>query len=231
MHIFFIQSKFKNIIFITLTIFITSFCYHFLLAKTIPVFNSLISQKTIILDPGHGTIDKGVIHKESGIAESPINFAVSLEIKKILEKQNYNVILTRSKDYVELRPNSKELQRRVDLAKKYDADIYISIHVNQFPDPKYFGAQCFYHEKSIKGKILAQKIQKELKKLDPKNHRDILPQDLFVLRKSSVPAVLIEIGFISNDNDRVKLQNKKYQQKIAKAIATGINNYFSDDLP
>lgn len=229
MYIIFIQGKFKKFILISLTIFIVTICYHFLLAKAIPVFNFLISQKTIIIDPGHGTIDKGVVHKESGVAESPINLSVSQEIKKILIKQNYNVILTRNNETIELRPNSKELQRRVDLAKKHNADIYVSIHVNQFPDPKYFGAQCFYHGESIEGKILAHKIQEELKSLDPENYRDILPQDLFVLKNSPVPAVLVELGFISNDNDRFKLQDKKYQQKIAKAIATGINNYFSDN--
>jgi N-acetylmuramoyl-L-alanine amidase len=172
-----------------------------------------------------------VVHRDSGVAESPINLAVSLKLKEILMQQKFNVVLTRDHETQEQMANHKELKRRIDVAVSNKADMFVSIHVNQYPDSSCFGAQCFYNPQKPESKLLALLIQEELKALEPENFREALPQDLFILRESPMPAVLVEMGFISNPSDRQKLQDPSYQEKIAKAIAAGINRYFNKDTP
>lgn len=205
--------------------------YNTFIKRTVPIFKLFAPTKTIAIDPGHGNIDKGAVHNESGVTESPINLAVSLKLKHILQKQKYDIVLTRDKDTQELEGNTKELRRRIDLAKKQGADIFVSVHVNQFPDAQYFGAQCFFNPQVPESKLLAQLIQEELKTLDPDNFREALPQDLFILRESTIPSVLVEMGFLSNPRDREQLQDPSYQQKIATAIGSGIKRYFTNDTP
>lgn len=222
-----IKSKFSIIAFIL----ILGFSYNIFIKKSIPVFKLFAPTRIVILDPGHGTIDQGAVHQESGVAESPINFAVALKLKQILERQKCDVVLTRDKNTQELEGNAKELKRRIDLAEKSHGDIFISIHVNQFPDPQYFGAQCFFNPQVPESKLLAQLIQEELKALDPDNFREALPQDLFILRENTIPSVLVEMGFLSNPRDRQQLQDPSYQQKIAQTIGKGVQRYFADDTP
>jgi len=213
-----------------LIIFLLGMAYSIFLNKSLPVGWLSTPQKTIVIDPGHGGIyDRGVVHKGSGVAESPINLAVSLELKQILEKQGHNVILTREAESQEYREIQPELRRRVDLAASSNADILISIHVNQYPDSSCSGAQTFYNASNDESKRLALLIQEELIKLDPNNHRKALSKDLFILRESEVPSALVEVGFISNPNDRQKLQDPSYQQELAKAIAAGIRRYFKNE--
>lgn len=220
-----------NLFFLFLIISLIGFGYNLFLVKSLPVLSHYIYGNKIVIDPGHGTSDRGVVHKESGVAESPINLSVSMKLKNILSKQKYNIILTREKETAQKISNREELKRRVDMANDVNADIYISIHVNQFPDPKYFGAQCFYNASKPESYNLALLIQEELKKLEPENSREALPRDLFVLRETSMPAVLVELGFISNPQDRLKLQDPSYQEKLASAIAKGIIRYFNNDKP
>jgi len=182
-----------------------------------------------MVDPGHGNLDPGVVHKESGVAEGPINLAVAYKLKDILSEGKIKAVLTRDKSTQEIDSNRRELQRRVKLAADAKADIYVSLHVNQFPDPQYFGAQCFYNPSSESGRKLAQLIQEELKSVDPENFREALAQDLFVLRECSMPAVVVEMGFISHPGDRAKLQDPLYQDKVAGAVSRGIQRYFKGE--
>jgi N-acetylmuramoyl-L-alanine amidase len=192
------------------------------------VFN-FASARTVAIDPGHGNSDQGVVHEESGVTEGPINLAVAYKLKDMLSKQKYQVVLTRDKHTPQCEGNRRELQRRIDLATDAKADIFVSMHVNQFPDPQYFGAQCFYNPASPEGQKLAQLLQEELKAIDPENFREALDQDLFVLRECPMPAVVVEMGFISHPGDRAKLQDPKYQSQMAQAVSRGIDRYFKGD--
>ena len=223
-----IKPKLSIIVFI---IIVLGLSYNAFIKRFIPVFKMVSTNKVVIIDPGHGNIDKGAFHSESGVHESPINLAVALQLKEALQKQKHDVVLTRDKDTVELQGNAKELKRRIDLAKEHNADILVSIHVNQFPDPQYFGAQCFYNPQVPESKLLALLVQEELKTIDSENFREALPQDLFILRESAVPSILVEMGFLSNPQDREKLQDPTYQKKIASAIGEGIKRYFANDTP
>lgn len=205
--------------------------YNIFITKSIPVMILVAPARTVVIDPGHGTIDQGVVHQESGVAESPINLAVSFKLRDILTRQKFNVVLTRDRKTQEQEGNHEELKRRVDMADSSNADIFVSIHVNQYPDPSCFGAQCFYNPQKPESKLLAMLVQEELKALEPENFREALPQDLFILRESPVPAVLVEMGFISNPSDRQKLLDPSYQKKMAGAIAKALNRYFDKDAP
>jgi len=205
--------------------------YNIFITRSIPVIRLVAPARTVVIDPGHGTIDRGVVHRESNVAESPINLAVSFKLREILTRQKFNVVLTRDRETQEQEGNHQELKRRVDMAGSSNADIFVSIHVNQYPDPSCFGAQCFYNPQKPESKLLALLVQEELKALEPENFREALPQDLFILRESPVPAVLVEMGFISNPSDRQKLLDPAYQEKMAGAIAKGLNRYFNKDTP
>jgi len=224
-------QKYKKIAAFVFVIILLGLSYNIFITRTIPVLRFLNPGKTVAIDPGHGTIDKGAVHEETGVAESPINLAVALKLKELLEAENFKVVLTRDKETQEMSTNRKELQRRIDLAAKSKADVLVSIHVNKFPDPQYFGAQCFYNPQRPESKLLALLIQEELRKIDSENIREALPQDLFILRESPMPSVLIEMGFLSNPKDRERLQDPTFQNMLAESIKKGIARYFSGESP
>ncbi|MDD4568924.1 MAG: N-acetylmuramoyl-L-alanine amidase [Tepidanaerobacteraceae bacterium] len=214
-----------------LAIIIMGLSYNVFITRSLPALKLFGLRKTVAIDPGHGNIDKGAIHEETGVTESPINLAVAVQLKDMLKKQKFNVILTRDKETMEKVSNCKELQRRIDLAAKSQADILISIHANKYPDPQYFGAQCFYNPQKSESKQLALLIQEELKNMDPENIREALPQDLYILRECPMPAVLVEMGFLSNPKDRKRLQDPTFQKKMAQCIEEGIKRYYAGDSP
>jgi len=222
------KQKFK-IALVVFVIILMGLSYNVFITRSIPALRFLSQGKKVVIDPGHGTIDKGAVHEASGVAESPINLAVALKLKELLEDEKISVVLTRDKDTIEMDTNRKELQRRIDLAAKSTADILVSIHANKFPDPQYFGAQCFYNPQKPESKLLALLIQEELKNIDSENIS--LPQDLFILRESPMPSVLIEMGFLSNPKDRERLQDPTFQKMMAEGIKKGIIRYFSGDSP
>lgn len=220
-----------HITIIVLIVILLGLGYNVFITQSLPTLKLFSQTGIVAIDPGHGTIDKGAVHEESGVTESPINLAVAIQLKNMLKKQKFNVILTRDQESKEMTSNCKELRRRIDLATQAKADILVSIHVNKFPDSQYFGAQCFYNPLKTESKLLALLIQEELKSIDPENIREALPQDLYILRESPMPAVLVEMGFLSNPHDRERLQDPTYQEKMAKAIQTGIKRYFANDSP
>jgi len=219
----------RQIALVILAIILMGLGYNVFITRTISTFGFFKPVGTVAIDPGHGNIDKGAVHEETGVAESPINLAVAKELQKILKKKGFKVVLTRDKETNEVESNTKELQRRIELASKSKADIFVSIHANKFPDPQYFGAQCFYNPSKPESKQLALLIQEELRIMDAENIREALPQDLYILRESAMPAALVEMGFLSSPKDRERLQDRSYQRKMADAIGKGIERYFSGD--
>ena len=108
--------------------------------------------------------------------------------------------------------------------------MFISIHLNSFEDSKYYGAQTFYPAGKEDGKSLAQIIQTELKRVaDNTNNREIKPrEDLYLIKDNQMASVLIECGFLSNENEAKLLVDEEYQEKIAWAIYVGIQKYFNE---
>ncbi|SHK63530.1 N-acetylmuramoyl-L-alanine amidase family protein [Tepidibacter formicigenes] len=195
---------------------------------------------TVVIDPGHGGIDPGTSYNK--LLEKDINLDVSLRIKKVLENKITNVIMTREGD-VSLENKStlnssrykKDLHARKNIIDKNKADLFISIHTNSNPD--YIadrGVMIFYYKNSSKSKYLAKKLAKSIdenvyKKFLKSNIKTrVLPQNFYVLRETTSPGVLIEIGFITNSYDRKLLKSKEYKKQIAMAIRNGILDYINE---
>lgn len=199
-----------------------------------------ITNKTIVLDAGHGGIDSGASSNDKTIYEKNINLSITLKLKELIEASGGLVILTRDDDsslYEEsenktIRQKYNEnLKNRKKIVDESDADMFISIHLNSFTESKYSGAQTFYPEGMNDSKILAKSIQDELKRVvDNTNNRVIKPRDnLYLLKNCKMPSVLIECGFLSNNKEANLLNDEKYQDKIAWSIYAGIQKYLGEN--
>ncbi len=197
----------------------------------IPVSSADPSQKTVIIDAGHGFPDGGTV-SQSGIKESEINLQIAKKLKKLLSKNKVKVIMTRndknSLSTSETNNKRDDLNKRTHIRESSDADLFISIHLNHFGESKYRGAQVFYSENNPENKELAQSIQTKLIELaDPENTRSIKSTNsIFILKNSSIPSALAECGFLSNPEEALLLSTPEYQDKIAKALYHGIMDYF-----
>ena len=195
-----------------------------------------ITNKTIVLDAGHGGIDSGASNDDKTIYEKDVNLAITLKLKELIEASGGLVILTRDDDsslYEEsenktIRQKYNEnLKNRKKIADDSNADMFVSIHLNYFTESKYSGAQTFYPEEMDDSKVLAKSIQDELKRVvDDSNNRVIKPRNnLYLLKNCKMPSVLIECGFLSNDEEAKKLKDEAYQESLAEGIAQGILTY------
>ena len=186
--------------------------------------------KVIYLDPGHGGPDPGAVWEN--IYESDINLQISLVIEKELEKNGAIVYLTRygnydlSANYAELRKRS-DLSRRANIINRSGADIYLSIHLNSDVSTTWKGAQVFYNSINEKNEEIAKIMQEQLgKDLNSKREYKKL-NDHYLYNRVNIPGILIEVGFISNANERYLLRQKDYQKKVAKSIKDGLISYFT----
>lgn len=197
---------------------------------SLPTNTPAIKKKVIIIDPGHGNPDGGASSAEK-VKEKDINLSVAKKLKAILEKEGAKVILTRKNDNslsTSITNNkSDDLNKRKNIIRKSNADIFVSIHMNHFGDSKYYGAQVFYNDTNSENHKLASSIQKNLIKYADKTNTRTEKADnsLYILKNNQMPSVLIECGFLSNESEAHKLTTAKYQNKLAKAIYMGIDNY------
>lgn len=191
-----------------------------------------LANKVIVIDAGHGGIDPGA--NRPNIMEKDINLAVALQLKERLNQYGARVVLSRQTD-VELSTECdnekvrgryhRDLAARVEMAEESDADLFISIHANAVTNARQHGAEVFYNKKSDGSKALADAIQGELCKVTQAS-RAAKTADYFVLRRNKIPAVLIEVGFITNMAERTLLQTPEYQLKLAEAIAKGVHSFY-----
>ena len=193
--------------------------------------------RTIIIDAGHGAPDGGAV-SESGVLEKDLNLKVALALQKFFESGNTNVILTRSDDNgiydVDGSIKNKkisDIKNREELINSTNADLFISIHMNKFPESKYSGPQVFYSANNKNSELLAKCIQNSMiTSLNPENKREIKKADnnIYLLAHAKLPAVLVECGFLSNQQETKKLTDEKYQRHIAWSIYCGIIQYFNE---
>ncbi len=183
-------------------------------------------KRIVFLDPGHGGTDKGTQSRCSiRMQEKTLTLEVSKLVQGYLKQMGHDSILTRTNDvFVPLR-------KRVELANKKNAFIFVSIHFNSAPNSAIRGAEVFYYKDThnvarvLKSRKLADLILHRLKETLPTKSRGVKPGDFCVIRETNMPAVLVEAAFLSNAKEVKLLSNKVYKQKIARAIATGINQY------
>lgn len=214
----------KYKIYCLILFFIFLFSISLVKAQTFPLLG-----KVIYLDPGHGGIDPGAVY--ANIYEADINLQITLKIQEELEKQGAIVYLTRYGDYDLSVKNAihrkrNDLSRRANIINKSNCDMYLSIHLNADSSTTWKGAQVFYDDVNENNEKLAKILQETLKKNLNTNREYKQIYDQYMYKRINQLGVLVEVGFISNPNERYLLQTEDYQIKIAKTITDGINEYF-----
>ncbi|WP_302530185.1 N-acetylmuramoyl-L-alanine amidase family protein [Megamonas funiformis] len=191
---------------------------------------SNVKNKIITIDPGHGGSDSGAVGP-NGYTEKEGTFAISQKVASILNQSGAKVVMTRDSDVDVYGPNASarnELQARVDVGNNANSDIFVSIHCNAFVNPAANGTQTFYYGSSYQGQRLAQSIQEKMIEANGLRDRGISTCNFYVVKHSYMPAVLIETAFITNYDEEALLSDDEWQTTMAKAIAEGINEYFSN---
>lgn len=186
----------------------------------------------VVLDAGHGGIDPGKVGV-TGVLEKDINLQITLKLKSLLEAEDVKVILTRNSDeglYNENDSNKKksDMRQRLAIIESSGADLVVSIHQNSYHKEEVSGAQCFYHKSSAEGKKIAELLQKSFHKMDENNARQIQANtSYYLLKKTTVPAVIVECGFLSNYEDEKLLGNEQHQEKLVWAMHMAIMEYLN----
>lgn len=188
---------------------------------------------TVVLDAGHGSSDSGKVGI-NGVLEKDINLSISKKTKKYLEKKGICVIMTRNKDesLAEGENGNRKVQdmkARVKRINDTKPDLAVSIHQNSYHEESIHGAQVFYYEHSESGEKDARILQEALLAVDPDNTRQVKANTTYyLLKRTEVPILIIECGFLSNQEEAEKLASEDYQKEIAKAIANGIESCLKD---
>lgn len=176
--------------------------------------------KIIVLDPGHGGKDDGTTGID-GVHEKSLTLPTALVVKQKLESAGANVIMTRLDDtYV-------PLLQRADISNQNHADAFISMHYNWSSDPSVNGATDFYYQKS--SNPLASDIIKEVVKTTGLNNDGTRLDNLSVLRNNTRPSILIELGFLSNQNEESVIESAAYRDKVAQGVYQGLLDYFQSN--
>lgn len=191
-------------------------------------------QACVVIDAGHGGDDPGKIGIGQ-VLEKDVNLSIARKVQQYLEAQDIRVVLTREDEnglYDSDASNKKvqDMKRRVALIEETKPAITVSIHQNSYPEESVHGAQVFYYDGSRDGQLLAELLQKQLvEKLDPENHRQIKANDsYYLLKKTDIPIVIVECGFLSNQAEAALLARDDYQDRVAWAIHMGILQYLAE---
>ena len=213
-----------------LTIIIFFFICLFLLEKVDARINELpLLGRVIFVDPGHGGRDPGTMYGK--ISEKDIVLDISLKLRDELSKKGAIVYMTRETD-TDLssewddRKKRGDLYRRILMYKKYNAELYLSIHINQYKNPKWSGIEVLYNSINPENKKIGTILMKNFK-TEFGTKRTLKTTDLYMYKNTTVPGVLIECGFISNPNERYLLQKASHQYKLAKSITNSVVEYFT----
>lgn len=184
--------------------------------------------RTIIIDPGHGLPDGGAVSK-NGVKESPLNLQISLKLKEELTERGFNVIMTRDTEEGLDKKKKTDMYKRLDIMTQTPSDMFISIHINKFSQSRYRGAEVLYSSNFVQSTLLAQLIMDRIREIDPAVQTRGIKQaekSLFLMKNATIPAVIVECGFLSNPEDEALLSDKAYQARIAGAICDGIIEYY-----
>lgn len=194
------------------------------LSAVLVATNDIMNEGVIVIDAGHGGIDGGVTYGD--MVEAEINLEISKLLKEKLEKLNYNVIMTR-KDEKSLGANKKEdMANRAKIIKRAMPDMVVSIHVNKYVNTSRRGVQVFYDDtgrnqkyaENMQGVINSRINSKYAKRTD----LACLKGDYFITKCSDYPSVIVETGFISNEEDRKLLKDNKFREELCDSIIDSI---------
>lgn len=184
----------------------------------------------VVIDPGHGGRDPGAVGR-AGVREKDVALAVALQLQTLLHRAGVYTRLTRTDDNDLADADAtvrkpQDLRRRAEIANAAAADVFVSIHANSFPSSIWSGAQTFYYPADGEGKKLAEAIQDALHRVLGPTSRRPQPGNYRVLRDTVMPAVVVELGFLSNPAEERLLADPAYQERLAHALYEGILAYF-----
>ncbi len=199
-----------------------------------------ITQETspiAVIDPGHGGEDGGA--SSGDFLEKHMNLDIALTLSDIFTLFGYDVMLTRTEDnllydyYNDLedytgKKKTYDLKNRLRIAEESGAELFIGIHLNQFPKAQYKGLQVYYSPNTDESGIAASLIQSYAKKyLMPDNERETkrANQSIYILKRITLPAVLVECGFMSNPEELQLLSTKDYRNRLAAVIFASSSEY------
>lgn len=196
------------------------------------------SMPTIVIDAGHGGEDGGAV-SESGVLEKDINLSIANDTSALFYLLGFDVTQTRKtdialdngEDTIRKRKVS-DMKKRLKIFNSSKENTIISIHQNKFSESKYHGTQIFYSPNNPKSKQLADSIKYSVKGLlQPDNERECKKADsgIYLLKNTNNPAVIVECGFISNEEECKNLLDSQYQKQMAFSITAGFLSYYNTD--
>jgi N-acetylmuramoyl-L-alanine amidase len=214
------------LILVAITLPLVSFCAPTQKKKANPTSKMINATRPIILlDAGHGGFDIGAKLKFPRVEEKQITLQIAYLAKKYLDQMGYRVVLSRTKD------TFIPLKRRVYMANKSNAELFISFHFNSCPNKNIHGIEIFYHgncknKNRVKdSKKLADVILSRMIYRTRASSRGVKNGNFCVIRDTKMPAVLIEGGFVTNNKELSKLRQRSYLDQLARGIAEGIDRY------
>ncbi len=219
------MNKYKCLILLSMFLIIFS------ISKSYAIINNYtLLGKTIYIDPGHGGIDSGTTYKK--IYEKDINLLLSKKLEKELTALGAKVYLTRETDKdLALTTNGRkrsDLINRAYLINKTKPDMYISIHLNYLSDIRYKGLQIFYNNKNKENKQIAESLTEYMREKTSNVREPKYNNTYYMYRNITSPGVLIEVGFLSNPDDRYRLTHEDYQNKLISNLTYTIEKYFKE---
>ncbi|KXG08775.1 Germination-specific N-acetylmuramoyl-L-alanine amidase [Anoxybacillus sp. P3H1B] len=221
----------------SIVLFAIIFQYVILDVHSMKSWNLPLSGRIIILDPGHGGPDGGAVGGGK-VLEKDIALDVAKKLRDYLQQQGALVLLTREDDRDLAAEDTKgysrrkaeDLKKRVQMINESEADLFISIHLNAIPSPKWKGAQTFYYGTYIENERVAKFIQAELRRnLENTDRSAKILDTVYLLKYAKKPGALVEVGFLSNPEERELLHSDPYQTKLAASIYKGVLRYFSNE--
>ncbi len=230
----------KNTLSVLILLVIVLLICYFTSTKPTAINTSVNQQNPpqIILDAGHGGFDGGAVAND-GTVEKDINLEICLSLENMLKQNGFEVIMTRTadtstdstdSDKISSRKKS-DLKNRLELMNTYNNAVFVSIHLNKFTTSAANGSQVFYSGRDEKSKLLGDKIQSSIiRLLQPENARvnKKVTSSTYLLYNATVPAVLVECGFLSNSAELTKLKNPQYQKEMAFSIFCGITDFLNN---
>jgi N-acetylmuramoyl-L-alanine amidase len=191
-------------------------------------FLSGLKGKVVAIDPGHGGSDPGAIGVQ-GTREKQVNLNMAIQVKANLEKAGAKVLMTRETD-VDVSslyaPGRGELQARTMFANENQADVFISIHHNAAVRPTANGTSTYYYLKTVFDGVLAQSLQEAMLQEGGLADFGVRTANFYVVKNVTMPAALLEIGFLSNFQEEQILTDPAFQKKLAQGIVTGLDRFF-----
>ncbi len=207
-------------------------CAQTLRSQAVAAFSK--GELRVALDAGHGGIDGGVSGVKTGVKESEVNLEICMELKDCLEDAGFEVTLTRKTDAGLYGTTAKgfkkrDMQKRKQIVQDCDPALVLSVHQNRYPSQRVRGGQVFYRKGNEQGRALAAAVQEKLNTLylaEGVKERIATPAEYFMLHLTDAPALLIECGFLSNEQDEALLRSSAFQRLLAEKITAGVVRFF-----